>query len=207
MTLGKLAAHLLAVDTHWAEVAKSQRGFTDDITASYTESDAVRTALEDAQETTHSVHRDITCVKPAEHPTKVEAARLLEYKKEVDDLLKERPEVVKAFTEAQRYDVKTDKLVAKTTKANEKKLQEAEVKATRNQEKKVAARAEYKTVCDDVTGRMRKTYARHTDVLSAAHDSFWHIQAGASGVVNAHSQAAEAAAIAVMPPRPPFVAS
>lgn len=195
MTLGKLAAHVSAVDTHWAAVVKSQRGFADDIATSYTSTDGVRDALENAQETSHGVYRDITSVKSANHPTKTEAARLLEYKKEVDNLLKEKPEVVKAYSEAQRYDAKTDKLVVKAAKADEKKAKDAETKATRNQDKKDAARSEYRSVCDDLTGRMKETYAKHNDVLAAAHESFWHIQSGASGVVHGHSQTLAASSV------------
>lgn len=198
LTLGKLAKHVSSVDTNWAAVVKSQRGFAEDIAASYTQSDGVRDALENAQEASHGVHGDITSVKSANHPTKTETARLLEYKKEVDALLKEKPVVVKAYSEAQRYDAKTDKLVVKAAKADEKKAKDAETKATRNQDKKDAARSEYKAACDDLTARMKETYSKHSDVLASAHESFWHIQAGASGVVHNHSQSL--AASSVVPP-------
>lgn len=194
-TLGKLAKHVSSVDQHWAAVAKSQRAFADDIAASYTTTDGVREALENAQEASHGVYGDITSVKSANHPTKTEAARLLDYKKEVDDLLKEKPEVVKAYSESQRYDAKADKLVVKAAKADEKKTKDAEAKATRNQDKKDAARSEYKSVCEDLTARMKETYAKHTDVLASAHESFWHIQSGASGVVHNHSQALAASSV------------
>lgn len=186
--LGKLAGHVSAVDTHWAAVVKSQRQFADDIASSSADSPELRTALEAAEETSHNVYRDITSVKASDHPTKTEAARLIEYKKEVDEVLKEKPKVVKAYSEANRYDVKTDKLVGKAAKASEKKAKEAENKAARNSEKKDAARTEYKSLCDDVTARMKETYAKRNDVLATAHESFWHIQSGASGVVHTHSR-------------------
>lgn len=179
--LGKLEKHMMSIDAHWGEVARSQRNFAKDIASAYPQTDELSQRLQIAANSAHGLANDITSPKPAEHPTKLGSARVHKFRAEVDAVLRECKATETKFVESKYRDSKVDKIVRKGSKDN--------TKVERSMERRDSARADYDASVDHVVRKMKDLCKRSTEELNLAHKSFWWTQAGASAVVSSAAQA------------------
>lgn len=177
--LGKFHDHFTSVDRHWADLVTSQHDFANDMSTYYTRTDPIQSFSSSAKDSVSGLHTDISSPKEDGHPTKAEAARISAYKREVDDLLAECPDVELKFTETAKYDAKKDKLAKKGK--DESRIQ-------RSIEKSSTARQEYEQSVESLTSRMKLTLEKSPAVLANAQTGFWHVQEGAARVVSASSR-------------------
>ncbi len=149
----------------WGALMKTQREFSNNMTASYPRQDPVRANAAQFASNLSALQAAATLADGEQAPWRALHATVTKYLQEIADLQKQFAPLEATFSEYLRYVSKSDKL------ANKKKRNEEKI--NRNLDKREKMRLDFHSKLNSTVVGMRAVLRKHPAVFQCALASFW----------------------------------